>query len=264
MTSSNLFDMTGKVAIVTGAASGLGLAMAEGLAEFGAKVVMADINPETLGVEHTRLAERQLGVHPEQCDVRDERAVDALVDGAVKRFGRLDAVFANAGISAGPGPYTQQGELDSVSMADWENVLKINLTGVFATIRAASRPMKRQKSGSIVVTASSAGIRADKLVGYAYASTKAAVINLVRQAAIELAPYNVRVNGIAPGPFRTNIGGGRMAKNPEVMQTFIDKTLLKRVADPKELKGLALLLGSGASSFITGVTVPIDGGTTAW
>ena len=262
--ASNLFDMTGQVGIVTGAASGLGRAMAEGLAEFGAKVVMADMNPDTLAAEHAKLAERQLSVHPELCDVRDEKAVDALVAGTVKRFGRVDAVFANAGISAGPGPYTEQGQIDNVSMADWENVLKINLTGVFATIRAASRPMKQQKSGSIVVTASSAGVRADKLVGYAYASTKAAVINLVRQAAIELAPYNVRVNGIAPGPFRTNIGGGRMAKHPEVMQTFIDKTLLKRVADPSELKGIALLLASGASSFITGVTIPVDGGTTAW
>ena len=257
-------ELKGKVAAITGAASGLGRAMAEGLAEFGAKVVMADMNPDTLAAEHARLAERQLSVHPELCDVRDEKAVDALVAGTVKRFGRVDAVFANAGISAGPGPYTDQGQLDNVSMADWDNVLKINLTGVFATIRAAARPMKQQKSGAIVVTASSAGVRADKLVGYAYASTNAAVINLVRQAAIELAPYNVRVNGIAPGPFRTNIGGGRMAKHPEVMQTFIDKTLLKRVADPGELKGIALLLGSGAGSFITGVTIPVDGGTTAW
>ena len=264
MTAPNPFDVKDHAVIVTGAASGLGLAMAEGLAEQGARVVMADVNADALHRKARELSERQLRVYPELCDVRDEKAVDALVESALKRLGRLDAAFANAGISAGPGPYTAQGTLDSVSMADWENVIRINLTGVFATIRAAARPMKAQRSGRIVVTASSAGIRGDKLVGYAYAATKAAVINLVRQAAIELAPFNVQVNGIAPGPFHTNIGGGRVAKNPDVAQTFIDKTLQKRIADPKELKGVALLLGSGASSFITGVTIPVDGGTTAW
>jgi NAD(P)-dependent dehydrogenase (short-subunit alcohol dehydrogenase family) len=260
----NLFDVKGHAVIVTGAASGLGLAMTEALAEQGAKVMMADIAADNLAREARRLSERQYRVRPEVCDVGDERAVNALIDRAIGIWGRVDTVFANAGISAGPGPYTEKGTLDNVSMAEWDNVLRVNLTGVFMTIRAAAQPMKQQKSGRIIVTASSAGIRADKLVGYAYASTKAAVINLVRQAAVELAPFNVRVNGIAPGPFRTNIGGDRVGKNPDVAQTFIDKTLLKRIADPAELKGVALLLGSDASSFMTGVTIPVDGGTTAW
>src|SRR5512147_425790 len=131
MTASNLFDVNDHAVIVTGAASGLGLAMAEGMAEHGARVVMADVAPESLAREAKRLSERQLRVHPEVCDVGDERAVNALVERTVGLWGRLDTVFANAGISAGPGPYTEQGTLDHVSMADWDNVLRINLTGVF-------------------------------------------------------------------------------------------------------------------------------------
>jgi NAD(P)-dependent dehydrogenase (short-subunit alcohol dehydrogenase family) len=103
---------------------------------------------------------------------------------------------------------------------------------------------------------------AEPNVGYPYAATKAAVVNLVRQAAVELARHNVLVTGIAPGPFRTNIGGGRIA-DPEVARYFEDIVPLKRIAMPDEIKGLALLLASPASSFMTGVTVPIDGGATA-
>lgn len=263
----NLFDVSGHAVIVTGAASGLGLAMAEGLAEHGAKVVMADIDGDALAVEHQRLAERQLAVHAELCDVGDvgdAGALEALVAGTVKRYGRLDSVFANAGISAGPGPHTEKGRLENVVMADWDRVLRTNLTGVFATIRAAAQPMKQQRSGRIVVTSSIAGLRGEPQCGYAYAATKAAVANLVRQAAIELAPYNVRVNGIAPGPFITNIGGGRVKSDPSVGKAFIERTLLKRMADPKELQGVALLLASEASSYITGVVIPVDGGTVAW
>ena len=100
------------------------------------------------------------------------------------------------------------------------------------------------------------------LVGYGYAATKAAVVNLVRQAAMEFAPKGVRINGIAPGPFRTNIGGGRI-RDPEVEKAFIDMVPMGRIAEPEEIKGLALYLASDASSYVTGTTIPIDGGITA-
>ena len=139
----------------------------------------------------------------------------------------------------------------------------VNLTGIFATLQAASIPMKAQRSGRIVVTASVAGLKAEKPVGYAYAATKAAVINLVRQASRELAPHNVLVNAIAPGPFFTNIAGGRLHRDPEVVKMFADAVPLGRIAQPEEIQGLALLLASGASSFITGTVIPIDGGISA-
>jgi NAD(P)-dependent dehydrogenase (short-subunit alcohol dehydrogenase family) len=122
--------------------------------------------------------------------------------------------------------------------------------------------MKRQRSGRIVVVASVAGLKSEVMCGYAYTATKAAVVNLVRQSAMELAPYDVMVNGIAPGPFRTNIAGGRIQK-PEVEAEFASMVPLGRIASPDEIKGLALLLCSQASSFMTGTTIPIDGGIMA-
>jgi NAD(P)-dependent dehydrogenase (short-subunit alcohol dehydrogenase family) len=122
--------------------------------------------------------------------------------------------------------------------------------------------MRPRRYGRIIVVASIAGLKSEALVGYAYAATKAAVINLVRHAALDLARDNVLVTGIAPGPFRTNIAGGRI-NEPEVEAAFAAMVPLGRIAEVDEIKGLALLLASPASSFITGVTIPIDGGATA-
>jgi NAD(P)-dependent dehydrogenase (short-subunit alcohol dehydrogenase family) len=123
--------------------------------------------------------------------------------------------------------------------------------------------MKQRRSGSIVATASVAGIRAEPITGYGYVASKAAVINIVRQAAVELAPYNIRVNAIAPGPFYTNIGGGRLHREPEIVKLFADMVPLGRLAQTDEIKGLALLLASPAGSYLTGTVIPIDGGATA-
>ncbi len=141
--------------------------------------------------------------------------------------------------------------------------MKVNLTGVFATLQAAARHMKAQRSGRIVVTSSIAGIKGDPMVGYAYAAAKAALNNLVRQAALELAPYNVLVNAIAPGPFYTNLAGGRTRRDPEAAKAFEKRVPLGRIASTEEIKGLALLLASPASSYITGAVIPVDGGATA-
>jgi len=263
MKAEALFDVRGRIAFVTGAASGLGLAMAEVMAENGARVTMADKDAASLTREVARLAAAGCAVEASVVDVGDFAALRVAVEGVAARHGRLDAAFANAGISAGPGFMTAEGAMNAVALAKWNEVLHINLTSVFETMRAASVPMKRQKSGRIVVTASIAGLKAERMVGYAYAATKAAVINIVRQAALELAPYNVMVNAIAPGPFLTNIAGGRLHREPDVVRQFEAMVPLGRMADPKELQGLALLLASPASSFITGTTIPIDGGISA-
>ena len=169
-------------------------------------------------------------------DVAARGAPAALVRTILEREGRLDIAFANAGISAGPGPLSEQGKIEAVSPERWAKVLDVNLTGVFETIQAAAEPMKRQGGGRIVVTTSTAGFRADPMVGYAYVATKAAVVNLVRQAAVDLARFNVLVNGIAPGPFRTNIGGGRM-HDPETDRSFAESLPIGRVGRPEEIKG---------------------------
>ncbi len=263
MKAEALFDVRGHVALVTGAASGLGLAMAEVMAEYGARGSLADKDKAGLAREVARLAAAGYEVEAAEVDVADLAALRRTVEDVAQRHGRLDAAFANAGISAGPSFMTAEGAMNAVAIAKWNEVLQINLTSVFETIRAASVPMKRQKSGRIVVTASVAGLKAERMVGYAYAATKAAIINVVRVAALELAPFNVMVNAIAPGPFLTNIAGGRLHREPEIVRQFEQIVPLRRMADPKELKGLALLLASPASSYITGTVIPIDGGISA-
>ena len=263
MTYHSMFDLTGKVALVTGAASGIGFACAEILAEAGADVTLADMQPDSLEQAVAGLRERGLKVNGIEADVAKPGRIGDVVAAIVDRTGTLDIAFANAGMSAGPGPFTEAGTIEAVDPARWARVLDVNLTGVFATIQAAAAPMKRQKSGRIVVTASTAGFRGDAMVGYAYVATKAAVVNLVRQAAIDLSRYGVLVNAIAPGPFRTNIGGGRMHE-AATESSFAETLPIGRIGSTDEIKGPALLLASAASSFMTGSVVSVDGGALAW
>src|SRR5690348_3584556 len=263
MKADALFDVRGRVTVVTGAASGLGLAMAEVMAENGAIVAMLDVDQAGLDAAVTRLEAAGHAVEGIAIDVSDIARLRAGIDAVAGKQGRLDVVFANAGISAGRSFEFPEGEVDAVDMARWSQVLQVNLTSVFVTIQVAAERMKAQRSGRIIVTSSIAGIRAERMVGYAYAATKAAVNNLVRQTALELAPYNVMVNAIAPGPFFTNIAGGRLHREPEFVQKFAAMVPLGRIAQPDELKGLALLLASPASSYITGTVIPVDGGITA-
>jgi NAD(P)-dependent dehydrogenase (short-subunit alcohol dehydrogenase family) len=261
---SELFNINGHVGFVTGAASGLGLACAEVMAENGATVVLADIDAIALDKATTRLSAMGCIIEPAVLDISDSAALQAAIDGAADRYGRLDAVFANAGVTSGPGfALSPAGEIDAMDLSLFRRALEVNLVATFMTMRFAATHMKRRKSGSIIATASIAGLRSEGLSGYGYTAAKAAVIGMVRQAAVELAPHNVRVNAIAPGPFLTNIGGGRLHREPEIARRFAASAPLSRMAQPDEIKGLALLLASPAGSFITGAIIPIDGGATA-
>lgn len=246
-----IFDVSGTVVLVTGAGSGLGRSIAETLTGCGATVVAAD-------VEETRLKELE-GVDPVRLDVSDAAAVEDAVSDVVHRHGRLDTVFANAGIARGAGLTDPAGSVDAFDLDDWHALLDVNLHGVAHTVRAAARPMKAQRAGSIVVTASTAGLRADPFVSYSYVVAKAGVVNLVRQAALDLARWRIRVNAIAPGPFRTNIGGGG-PPSPAAEARWGASVALGRMGDPRELRGLALLFASRASSFMTGSVYAVDGG----
>lgn len=261
---AKLFDVKGHVAFVTGAASGLGLAFAEVMAENGARVMMTDVDTAGLLRAVERLRAGGCDVDHATLDVTDTAALQAAIDSTAKERGRLDAVFVNVGISAGPGfEVAETGQVEAIDPEAFQRVLDINLKASIYTIKFAAPHMKRRRSGAIVVTTSIAGIKAEPVVGYAYIATKAAMGNVVRQAAIELAPHNVRINAIAPGPFFTNIRGGVMFHDPTVVERFAKMVPLGRCAQPDEIKGLALLLASPAGSFITGAVIPIDGGTTA-
>jgi NAD(P)-dependent dehydrogenase (short-subunit alcohol dehydrogenase family) len=262
MDPNSMFDLNGQVAYVTGAAKGLGLAMAEVVADHGATVVMTDIDEAALGASVRRLESRGLKVHGDVVDVVDTGKLARSIDDVAARFGRLDIAFANAGLSAGSGPTTEAGAMANVDMDRWNRLLNINLTSVFVTIKTSAAHMQLRRAGRLIVTASIAGIRGERMCGYAYAATKGAIANLVRQASIELSPHNVTINAIAPGPFRTDIGQGRL-RQPEVEAEFVRDVPMRRLGEPEEIKGLALLLASPAGSYISGAVIPIDGGATA-
>ncbi|MGC1302639.1 MAG: SDR family NAD(P)-dependent oxidoreductase [Caulobacteraceae bacterium] len=258
-----IFDVRGQVSLVTGAASGLGLSISEAMADNGAHVVMTDIDQASLDAHVARLKDRGCSVEGVQLDIGDLDRLRAVIDDTASRHGRLDSVFANAGITSGPGFRFPDWRLEVYPSDVWEKVLHVNLTSIFVTLQTASAHMKRQGGGRIIVTASIAGLRAETNVGYGYVATKAAIVNVVRQAAMELATHKVSVNAIAPGPFLTNIAGGRLHREPEVAKEFAEMVPQQRLADPSEIQGLALLLASPASSYITGAVIPIDGGVTA-
>jgi NAD(P)-dependent dehydrogenase (short-subunit alcohol dehydrogenase family) len=260
---TRLFDVRDVRAVVTGAASGLGFAMAEVLADCGARVTLADIDGDLLEQSTKTLEDRGGRVRGSVVDVSDADRVRALFDDVVAADGGVDVVFANAGMATNPGFAVEGGErIDAIDRAAWDTVIGVNLNGVIFTIGSAAAAMRRQGGGRIVVTSSVAGIRPEPVVCYSYIASKAALLNVVRQAALDLAPDNVLVNAICPGPFKgTRIGGGgTLDPDPETEQQWASTVPIRRMADPEELKGLVLLLASPAGSFITGATHVIDGG----
>lgn len=256
-----IFDVEDLGVLVTGGGSGIGAAIADVLARCGARVTVTDVDPEAAA--RTAAATDRDGhrMRARRLDVTDTADVDAACS-EMAADGGLHVVVANAGISAGPGPRTPGGRLGATDPADWERVVAVNQRGAFATTRAAARHMARDGRGRVLVTSSIAGLHGDPMVGYAYAMSKAATVALVRQAAAELAP-DILVNGIAPGGISTDIGGGR-ARSPEMSAAFAAATMLGRMGQPEELGGLALLLCSPASSYVTGAVFTADGGASAW
>jgi NAD(P)-dependent dehydrogenase (short-subunit alcohol dehydrogenase family) len=259
-----IFDVTGTRVVVTGAASGLGFAMAEVLAECGARVTLADVAEERLAASTEALRARGLDARASVVDVADEDGVDSLLGDVVAEQGGVDVVFANAGLAAVPGFRSEAGQtLDTIQRSDSDHVLGVNLTGVMHTMRSAARVMKTQRSGRIVVTASNSGLRIEPMACYGYHASKAAVIHLVRAAALELAQHGILVNAVCPGPFYGTLIGGGVTENPseELRKQWETLIPLGRMAHPDELKGVVLLLASPASSFITGSALVVDGGS---
>jgi NAD(P)-dependent dehydrogenase (short-subunit alcohol dehydrogenase family) len=260
---TSLFDVRDVRAVVTGAASGLGFAMAEVLADCGARVTLADIDSELLEQSTKALEDRGGRVRGSVVDVSDADRVQALFDEVVAADGGVDVVFANAGMATNPGFAVEGGErIDDIDRAAWDTVIGVNLDGVIFTMKSAAAAMRRQGGGRIVVTSSVAGIRPEPVVCYSYVASKAALLNVVRQAALDLAPDNVLVNAICPGPFKgTRIGAGAtLDPDPETERQWASTVPIGRMAAPEELKGLVLLLASPAGSFITGAAHVIDGG----
>lgn len=260
MKTGALFDVAGLSVLITGGAGGLGRSIADAMADNGAAVTLIDRNADALDTALDELAGRGGTVSGIVADVSDRGGLLRAVDEAADRTGRLDVVFSNAGVDAGPGFLSMAGERDpsgaieNVPDALWDRVIETNLSSMFTTIRAAVPHMKRQGSGRIVLTASIAGIRPGAIVGMPYQISKAGVAHLAKQSALELARYNILVNAILPGPFLTPL------TTPELERRFAAGSPLHRVGKPEEIQGLALFLASPASSYVTGTQIVIDGG----
>jgi NAD(P)-dependent dehydrogenase (short-subunit alcohol dehydrogenase family) len=236
--------LAGKTAIVTGAASGIGFATAALFVAEGANVIASDLGmPELEGT--TGVA----------ADAGDEAAVKGLVERAQKDFGGLDIVFANAGVSGGLASIFEQ------SVEDWEQILRVNLIGPFLAIKHAGPVMKERAGGSIICTASVAGIRAGA-GGPAYSASKAGVVNLVKVAATQLCDSNIRVNAICPGLIETGMTKAiyDMARDSGKESLLGNLNPLKRGGEPDEIAQAALFLASDDSSYVNGHALVVDGG----
>lgn len=261
------FSLRGKSALVTGAASGLGLAYAEALAEAGAAVTLADLDGARAEREAARLAASGQPARVAAVDVCDRAGLHAAFEAHAEIYGGVDVVFCNAGIDSGVGVWSpaggrnEAGQIDTLSPEIWDSTLAVNLTGVFNTIREAARLMKQGgRGGSIVATSSNAAFLTAPMAGTAYMPSKAGVSHLVRSVALELAEYGIRVNAIAPGPFVTEIGGGGVKNDPAVRAAWSALIPLGEMATPDQIKPLAVFLASDASRYMTGSQVVIDGG----
>jgi gluconate 5-dehydrogenase len=253
-TITELFSLKDRVAIVTGGSRGIGLEMAEGLAEAGAALMLCARRDEWLTPTITDLRARGIRAEGLLCDVAKAADVQAVVDKTMSVFGKVEILVNNAGV-------TWAAEPEDMPLDKWQRVVDINLTGAFLFAQAAGREMLKREWGRIINIASIAGMHAS-VHGphYApYAATKAGLMGLTRELAASWGRKNVRVNAIAPGFFHSRLADGAIAMTEPAIKAT---SPIPRVGDAGELKGVAVFLASDASNYITGQTIVVDGGRT--
>jgi NAD(P)-dependent dehydrogenase (short-subunit alcohol dehydrogenase family) len=246
----SLFDLTGRHALVIGAGSGIGAAIAEGLADVGADVACADLDADAAAATAAAIAAKGSRASAHALDVTDEAAVDALI----ASLPRLDACVATPSVNV-------RKPLLETSVAEFDRVVRLNLLGSFVVLRAAGRRMAAAGQGSIVLLSSIRAQVVEPGQGV-YAATKAGTLQMVRALAAELGPKGVRANALAPGVVETPLTAPIKA-HPDWYRAYAEKSALGRWAQPSELVGPAIYLASDASSFVTGTLTVVDGGWTA-
>jgi NAD(P)-dependent dehydrogenase (short-subunit alcohol dehydrogenase family) len=256
-TVKQLMSMEGRVAVVTGGATGIGLQMATGLAEAGANLVICSRKLENCEEAAGKL--EQLGVKALAvgCDVTRADQVEAMKDATLKKFGRVDALVNNAGRAWVAPP-------EDMPLERWQQVFDLNITAPFICAQVLGREMIKARRGKIVNIASIAGLVGRNPQAYnsiAYGASKGALVNFTRDLAVKWAQHNIQVNAICPGFFVTPINQKLYEKNKDNIEREIP---LRRTGGPDDLKGMAVLLASDASDFITGAIIPVDGGAIAW
>jgi len=250
------FDLRGEVAIVTGGSQGLGKEMAKALAQNGATVVLASRNLEKLNAAAHEILQAGGKAEAIRCDISKFADVQNLVGRVIGSFSKIDILINNAGMNVPPRPLVDFPE------EDWQRVIDTNLKGTYFCCKAVCPEMIRRRKGRIINISSIAGS-----VGFPgmapYGAAKAGIIQLTKVLALELAEYNITVNAIAPGFFDTALRDN-IRNNQKMIDFTLERTPLRRCGLPQEVTGLALLLSSQASSYITGQTICIDGGWTVW
>ena len=249
---AEMFDLTGKVAVVTGGSKGLGKAMARGFAEAGANVLISSRHEAELQAAQKEIQEgTQVKVAYRVADMNNREEVTALAKFALDTFGRVDILVNNAG-----GNTPQR--IEDITDETWDRIVELNLTSCMALTRAFVPQMKARRWGRIIHISSIMGL-ASKEGRNVYSATKSALIGLARASSLDLGEFGITVNCICPGPFLTDLPGKLLS--PEEKAVFASRTALGRWGEPKELAGTALLLASDAGSYITGTTITVDGGT---
>jgi NAD(P)-dependent dehydrogenase (short-subunit alcohol dehydrogenase family) len=254
VTVQELFDLSSRVAIITGGSRGLGQEIAEALAEAGAAVMLCARREQWLAPTLEEFRGRGFHVEGQLCDVSNQEQVQAVVEATMQKFGRVDILVNNAGISWGERPET-------MPLAQWNKVMETNLTGAFLFAQAAGREMLKARRGSIINIASVAGLRSAAHGPHyaAYVASKAGLMGLTRELAASWGSSGIRVNAIAPGFFHSRLADPVIEHvEPEIQR----RNPIPRVGNAGELKGVALFLASDASSYITGQTIAVDGGGT--
>ena len=257
MSVNDLFDLTGKVALVTGGSRGLGLEMATGLGEAGASVVITARREQWLTPAADELRAKGISVLAVTCDVSNPEQVDAAVKAAIDRFARLDILINNAGISWGE-------PIETMPLAKWREVFDTNAIGCFLMSQAAGNEMLRLGHGGAIVNIASVagivGLDAGILNSVGYSASKGAIIALTRDLAVKWATRGIRVNAIAPGFFDTRLSHTLLER---AQQKVEQTTPMGRIGKPGELNGAVVFLASAAASYVTGQVLAVDGGLTA-
>lgn len=247
-----LFDLTGRVALVTGGSKGLGKAMARGFAECGANVIISSRHESELkAAAHEISGGTKSNVVYFVADMTKRDDVAKLAKHALGAFGRVDILVNNAGSNI---PQA----IDKITDEAWDQIVELNLTSCMALTRALVPQMKERRWGRVIHISSIMGL-SSKEERNAYSATKSALLGLARASALDLGAYGITVNCLAPGPFLTDLPGSILTE--EQKKTFADRTALGRWAEPRELAGPALLLASEAGSYITGAVLVVDGGS---
>jgi len=252
---NNPLDFSGKVALVTGASSGMGLAAAREFAEAGAAVVLADIREDLIRTEAQRLTSAGHRAIAVKCDVSDDAQVAAMVDRAVAEFGRLDAAFNNAGVMARIVPTAES------TREEWDRVIGINLRGVWSCMKYELRQMQRQGSGAIVNNASVGALTGNPGIG-SYIASKHGVIGLTRTAALEYIKHGVRVNAVNPGLIDTQIARDVVSGDEKAYAEIGKSVPIGRAGTPEEIASAVLWLCSPGASYVVGEAITVDGGMT--